>query len=507
MRLEGWEPENEAVSTRVVKALAIACIALAALACSQRGEHGTPAASHRVSEGPPRLVAPSELTEQERRFGVSPTRNAQVTYQPGVIIVENGSQLIRKAGGDGMTWIVDAAAVEQHGIQPGKVVFLTSRAVGRVLAVQRDGDASTLTLGPVELADVIRDCDIQMEAPIDFSQSLVYRLDQMPGAVKEVAPIAWQPAPSTLYADWRDTSPEFQLVADTRGGGGVTDAIAALGNIGAQIHAEKNGTGMNGEVLMSLQQPRIGFKLVMSGATVKVAELRVYGGTGVSIGFEAVNRNGSRHNINEHIQVPADISIPIGGPLPLTVTVRQQFIVQTAFGAPGALKARADYTYDGVLGVAYHDPYFAFEGPGGFGGRESLLNSAQGISLAPGALSLTHQVKVIGGFGAFNFVVGPYAFLNTNANVAHHGATDTLARCIFAGFNMRVGTGVGYVIPQPVTDAINFFLGALNLKPISGEGGKTGPSSFLLKNVDIWPQSAVCTKDSNSTRKPPAPVA
>lgn len=71
---------------------------------------------------------------------------------------------------------------------------------------------------------------------------------------------------------------------------------------------------------------------------------------------------------------------------------------------------------------------------------------------------------------------------------------------------MRVGTGVGYAIPQPVTDAINF-LGALNLKPISGEGGKAGPCSFLLKNVDIWPQSAVCTKDSNSSRKPTATVA
>jgi hypothetical protein len=478
------------VSMRLVKLLAVAGAMLAASACSKHDE--------RVRSGPPRLVAPAELTAQERRFGVAPTRNSQVTYQPGVIIVENGSEVIRGTSGNGMSWTVDAQAVAKHDIQPGKVVFLTSRAVGRVLAMERHGDSVALTLGPVELGDVIRDCDIQLEAPIDFSQALVYKLDEMPGAVAAIAPLAWdEPG-----AQW------FRFVSDSVDAAShITDPIASLGNLGAQIHGEKGGTGLNGEVQMRLQSPRIEFKLVMSGATVKVAELKVHGGVGLTIAFEAVNRDGSKHNLNEQVQVPADISIPIGGPLPLTVTVRQQFRVQTAFGSPGVLKARADYTYSGTLGVAYHAPHFTFEGPGGFAGGESLINSAQGISLAPGALSLTHQVKVIGGFGAFNFVVGPYAFLNTNANVTHYGATDTLARCIFAGFNMRIGTGVGYVIPQPVTKAINFFLGALNLKPIRGEGGKEGPSSFLRNTADVWPQSAVCTKDRNSTKRPTAVVA
>lgn len=469
-----------------MRSLVIACIALAAVACSKQPS--------RVSDGPPRFVAPSELTAQERRFGISPTRNRQVTYRPGVIIAENGSQIIRGISGDGMTWTVDARAAGQLDIQPGKIVFLTSRAVGRVLSVQRDGDAMALTLGPVDLTDVIRDCDIQLEQPVDFSQALVYSLERMPGAVDEVPPIASLPRATGFLLASNSDAEDIN----------VTDPIASLKNLGAQIHGSKKGTGLNGEVLMNMQSPRIGFKLVMSGATVKVAELKVYGGVGLSIGFEAVNRDGSKFNLSEQVQVPADISIPIGGPLPLTVTVRQQFKVQTAFGAPGVLKARADYTYGGVLGVSYHEPYFLAEGPQGFAGRESLINSAEGVSLGVGGLSLTHQIKVIGGFGAFNFVVGPYAFLNSNANVTRHGDTDTLAHCIYAGFNMRVGTGIGYVIPQPVTNAINFFLGALNLKPISGEGGKEGPASFLVQNVDIWPQSAFCTKDSNSTKKGPA---
>ena len=46
-------------------------------------------------------------------------------------------------------------------------------------------------------------------------------------------------------------------------------------------------------------------------------------------------------------------------------------------------------------------------------------------------------------------------------------------------------------------------VGALNIKPIRGEGGKEGPSSFLQTNEDTWPQSAVCSKDKNATPKGP----
>src|SRR5262245_36811210 len=98
--------------------LVIAAIALALTACTKQG--GSP-----VSTGRPRLVAPAELSVQQRRFGVSPTRNSQVTYQPGVILVENGSEIIREVSGDGMTMTVDDKAVAQHDIQPGKIVFLT----------------------------------------------------------------------------------------------------------------------------------------------------------------------------------------------------------------------------------------------------------------------------------------------------------------------------------------------------------------------------------------------
>jgi hypothetical protein len=447
-----------------------------------------------------RLLSPDELTETERKFGVAPRRHESVTYQPDVIIVENGSEVIREMGGDGMTWTLDAQAVAQHDIQPGKVIFLTSRAVGRVLATERKGDALAVILGPVDLGDVIRDCDIHVSQPIDFGKSLTYTLNDMPGGTEEVPPLAREPGePRLRHAMWRKVQTEEPITH-------VTGPIASLGWLGVRMDLEKDGVGMHGDMALRLQAPRVEFRLVMDGATVQVAEVMVTGSVGTMISFEGVNQSGRKYNINKREVVPTDISIPIGGALPLTITVRQQFVAQTKFFAPGVLRARADYNFDGLLGVQYHKPYFTFLGPGNFTGRETLMNSIEGVSLGVSALSLTHQVKVIGGFGAFNFVVGPYAFLNSNANVTRHSDMDTLARCRVAGFNLRVGTGVGYVIPQPVTKAINFFLGALNLKPIKGEGGLAGPSKYLVEVVDIQPQSEACTKPSQGSR-PAAPAA
>ena len=52
----------------------------------------------------------------------------------------------------------------------------------------------SLLLGPVELGDVISDCDIEIpESPVDFAQAQVYTIEQMPGAAVEIPPIVSRP--------------------------------------------------------------------------------------------------------------------------------------------------------------------------------------------------------------------------------------------------------------------------------------------------------------------------
>ena len=110
-----------------------------------------------VTYGPgPRPIDPHTLSDAELRYGVSPTKSDAVTYQDNVVLMEHGAQAIHSESPDGTTWTLDASAPQVADLQPGKIMFASSRPVGRVLAVSRTGSEVSVVIGPVELTDVIR---------------------------------------------------------------------------------------------------------------------------------------------------------------------------------------------------------------------------------------------------------------------------------------------------------------------------------------------------------------
>jgi hypothetical protein len=114
------------------------------------------------------------MSEAETRFGVSPRLDKRVTYQPDVIVMEQGAEAIREPSTDGFTWTIDANAQGASDIEPGKIVFATGRVVGRVLKVARKGNNLDVTLGPVELTDVIQEAHIDYNGTIDPAKMIVY---------------------------------------------------------------------------------------------------------------------------------------------------------------------------------------------------------------------------------------------------------------------------------------------------------------------------------------------
>lgn len=172
--------------------------------------------------------------------------------------------------------------------------------------------------------------------------------------------------------------------------------------------------------------------------------------------------------------------------------------MQTWFNSKGMLRATGDYQFGGSLGIGYSKPDWTVGAPSSVSGLPSLQKSVEGAMPGVGAVSFTHQVKVIGGIGAFNFVVGPYVFLNSNVNVTRHSDLDALARCIYTGFNLRAGIGVGYVMPQPVVSFINALLRTLNLREIKGDGGLDGPDEMLINANDVTPRSEACENEKTS---------
>ena len=81
----------------------------------------------------------SAASVQQLRYGAIPTRNSAVTYQPDVVIVDGGADAVRSVSSDGLTWIIKGNAGHAKELAVGKILFVTSRSAGRVLAVEPDG--------------------------------------------------------------------------------------------------------------------------------------------------------------------------------------------------------------------------------------------------------------------------------------------------------------------------------------------------------------------------------
>jgi len=146
----------------------------------------------------PRQIKRSEMSAAEQKYGIAPTPDPNIEYQPDVIIVGGGADSVKSQDGNGFIWTIDANAAHANDLAPGKIMFLTNRAVGRVLGVRKDGDNFVLVLGPVDLVEVVRKADIHIaDMPIDFDEAIPYTLPDLPAPVVSLAQRV-SPAPAAM---------------------------------------------------------------------------------------------------------------------------------------------------------------------------------------------------------------------------------------------------------------------------------------------------------------------
>lgn len=107
---------------------------------------------------------------------------------------------------------------------------------------------------------------------------------------------------------------------------------------------------------------------------------------------------------------------------------------------------------------------------------------------------IAHQVRFTVGIGAFGFVAGVYLNLTSSIGVSRGSdagiflpGTGGTKRVVCKGITVSIGAnvGIGYSIPTPVADVVNFFLRVFKSDPIEKVGGiGTTIKPYVRKVVD-----------------------
>jgi len=444
------------------------------------------------ASGPAHILKASDLTPAEIKFGRSPKRDRSVIYQADVVVMENGTEAIRSLTPDGLGCVLSGRARHTGDLQVGKIAFVTNRCVGRIVSSKREGDALTLTLGPVEITDIFRKLDVTVNEPIDLSQAIKYAPFQVPQKTypldgDDAIPPDWAGIPKGLTPGMESTTSNYpasflRTVAynDPPRAPGILPPIFKLQmqtltplnnneGVGMEFRGEKYGLRAVVQAQVRLKQPSLDFKLNIDNGAVE-STLILHNAAGLRLAFDsAVDEGGPRH-----ITWAApfgSMSFPVGGPVPLAFDLRQDLFLDVQFlSGTSSFSAGGDYDFNADFGFTYRNKQFNVITPQGLTIRKAIMNNMNGVSIAPRSFAFRHAITATAGIGGAGFTIGPQLVLGTRIQVKEAGDT-AIVQCKGSTLMMGVKGGVGWTIPRPLAQVVNFFLNIVNAKPIKDHGG------------------------------------
>jgi hypothetical protein len=418
--------------------LAVACC-VALVACTGGGESGTPTA------------APEPSGDAVARYGDAPPRNPDgLTYQPDVVVVDGGAGVVRSVSDDGLVWTIEAGAGGIGDVDVGEVMFLTSRAVGRVAQIERAGDDVRVTLAPVQLTEVIRDGHLKLDTPVDLGKALVTEIPDMPGALAE---------PDAADADVLGPN-RFGMGPLTRPAGALpppkTEAEVTVGDWETNVSIDSEGVAMQVSYKPS-DNIKAGFEATLGGKSFRlvvdtVISNGVVGDPTVAfhgLEFLALNVYAGIGNKGDNqkvkIELPADVVNRgfLWGGVPMVLNIKvKAFLVMAMSGAKSTVKAAGRWLLQGPIGVnagVVSVPKFSV--------AESILDSLSGVAVGASGVVVGSEFRFLLGLGVPGLVSGFYAKLRFSGGLTKGSALLTpWVDCHRADLNIEAGGGFGVSI-------------------------------------------------------------
>jgi hypothetical protein len=442
--------------------------------------------------GPSRLLKASDLTPAEIKFGRSPKRDRSVVYQADVVVMENGTDAIRSLTPDGLGCVLDAGARHADDLTLGKIAFITSRCVGRIVSARRDGNALTLVLAPVEITDIFRKLDVTLSQPLDLTQGINYAPAELPGAShpldgddavppdwetisQEYAPGHGRPSSSYPAAVLRNAAftemaqapgilpPVFKLQMQ------AGEPIKDSDGLGVEFRGDKYGLRTVVQVQLRLDQPWLEFSLHVDNGAVD-SKLVLHNAAGLKLAFDSAVDEGGPRRISWYAPVGSK-SFPLSTTVPLAFDIRQDLYLDAQFlSGSSSFSAGGNYDFNADIGFTYQNKNFTVVAPKGLTVTKAVMNNMTGVSIAPRRFAIRHAIIATAGLGGAGFTIGPQLILGTRIEVKEGGDTG-IVQCKGSRLKMGIKGGVGWTIPQVLAKVVNFFLNLLRTKPIKDHGG------------------------------------
>jgi hypothetical protein len=429
-------------SIAAVAALTLA-FALAA-GCARKGQDESVSAS----AAPPR-------TDAVATYGYGPKPNPRVTYQPDVVLMSGGPEIIRSVSKDGLTWTIDGDAKEARDLAPGRIMFASSRAVGRIVDIERRGDDLAISVVPVRLTEVVRNANLRVEQRLSSPVVAHYEVppediyasapppESDPGAGRFL-PVGTTTETSSYSGKFLETYgfevEPFIKSADKTG----DDKTESVREIGVKIARRVGGSSMKVSTTVSLYGRDIRIRanlVIVDGKMQDASSFLIEGVEGLDVGF--VSGSGDASTLKLRLRdalIDTGLNTMADG-IPLAITFKAKVYMELAFSSGNStLSAQGGYKVSGPIGFdrgAVQKPTITL--------RKSLLQSVEGATPGPAGVVTAVEFRLLLGVGNKDVAVaGGYGKLIVSIGVSQGSAYGLpLAQCRGVTFKVDAGTGFG----------------------------------------------------------------
>lgn len=398
------------------------------------------------------------------------------------------------ARGQSNSGTIDGKAPGVKELRAGKIMFVTSRAVGRIVRVERRGDDLAVTLGPASLTEIVRDADIRLD--LEFApESMSYQeVPDLPGRISDPGPLLSARTRPSLYSlaststvpAWRIAAPATRDAPAAALDGELPSALkesfkVSVGDweIEPSVKSEYRGSDVGTKLNLKVQRKAPGLKFGVD-ATLLARKLHVRtslpisegkvgsSATFVVEGLEELGlaiwsgvESGLKDNRKVRIEVPVEAFLqippsPETAGIPIVAQVKTKFIVSTAFSAKNStLEAAGRYGLKGPMGLengTIVTPEFSVVQP--------ILASLNGVSIGVSGIVFAFENRILMGVGTAAALAGPYVKVVISTGLSRGSDLGaSLVVCKGATLKIDVGSGVGTQVSSKAMEILKSLLG------------------------------------------------